>query len=360
MHKVIGIIFIIILAACAAPPQTGTGGYDPEFQNLVAVATQTGAAVRIQQTETAKTATVQAMYAEQTAVSSYATQTTQAIIGATAYAQANETAVSATETAVYKPAALRQTEEAQTVLMQREALNTSATATAVKLQINKDADAAKRWGWFWTGVMLILGGLGVAAVFALLGFALSIWRRPDVFEDSNGHIVALDRRLVEAKNVRHVSRPVVIENQAPQIQAPVNNMVRPVTWKVNGTEQSIEVTTQAQISDHQWYTFAHAVLVKEIGFSREAITEETWLSQGAYNAMYAQMAAWGMVETGEGEPEKLNNARCYEYLFNRLSADEQARVRYPHPGGLSPVFEGVNQPNQLNQLKKPAVGEAKG
>lgn len=339
MYKIlIGIILITTaLTACETPAQPGTGGYDPEFQNLVAIATQTGAAVLISQTQAAQSATNQAIYAQQTAVSSYATATQVTSENATMQAVIQATAVSATETKIYEPVGVQQTRDAQAVLMARENAASTATAVAISAEIAANVKAAERWDWFWKGLFAFLVGLGAALVIAAINIALRFHKPvPPVYSDM-GTVEAVDNRFYQlTNNVRpsYRAQPVLIdqpkEEPAPQ---PINNMARPVTWKVNGEEKSIEVNTQAQISDLQWYTFAHAVLVKEVGFSREAITEETWLSQGAYNAMYAQMAAWGMVETGEGEPEKLNNARCYEYLFNRLSRDEQSRVRFPHPDG---------------------------
>lgn len=341
----IGIILIIALSACEPMPTTGTGGADPEFQNLVAIATQTGAAAIIIQTETAKTATSQAVYAEQTAVSYNATATMLAEVQATMQAQAQETAVSATETAVHLPVSVIQTTDAHSVLSTRETIGTYATATAVQLSTNNEAAAAVRWGWFWIGFMGFLLLMGLAIVFWLLGKGVKQWKPAEFVKDTNGNVIGIDKRLAEVKNVRQLTRATVIENQVEQEKPPMFTAPTPTKSvrfvRHNGEETIINATDlNPGIDPMKWQIVAAAVLIDGIPLTRRAITEHNaYINQDDYKEIYDHLidnelatatgAGGGLVIDGNG----------YEFLANKLPEHMWGGINLPHPDGYELILD---------------------
>lgn len=341
----IGIIIIIALTACDTPPQAfGTGGNDPEFQNLVAVATQTAASAQIAQTATSRDVTQQAAYTQATAVSYQATASKEAEIVATQQAYAQETAVSATETAIYEPVSLQQTREAQAVLMARENAASTATAVAVQLQIESDAKAAQRWDLFWTITIYIVAVTGFAYAAVLMARVYRFVRPIDPVYDDNGNVVAFDRQLMESKNVRHVSRPTIIENQMPQIDAPYSNMppTKPIKFtRQNGEQTVLEVNDPSpNIDPMKWQIFAAAVLIDEIPPTRRAITEHNaYISQADHKEIYDFLIDNELAHTGAGDALVLDVGAGWEFLLKKLPPHMWHEVTLPHPDGLELVLD---------------------
>jgi len=344
----IGIILITALALSACEPMpTGTGGYDPETQTLLAIATQTGAANLIAQTEAAKAATQQSIYAQQTAVSYNATSTMQAEVQATQAAQAQATAVSATETMVHMPVSAIQTTDAQTVLMERENAASTATAVAISAEIVSNQKTAARMDKFWQGFMLFLGGLGIALVIGTVNLALRFHKPvPPVFSD-DGIAQAVDSRFYQlTNNIRPSYRePVLIDQpkEKPMFTAPTpTTNTRTMPGHKNGRPHEWELPEENPVPDETWVKLAVALLVCRVNFSRDDVLDKTkrnWvygrMSQPEYNGAYEFMRLKGWVGGHMGQ-EKMT-AALYEFLEDYVPTNEE--IALPHPDEAE-IIEG--------------------
>ena len=348
----IGIIATMAFTACATPPQPGYGGVDPAFDNLVAIATQTGAAHIAIQTETAKTATAQAIYAEQTAVSYQATASKEAEIVATQAAFAQETAVSATETAVHLPVSVQQTADAQAVLMARENAASTATAVAIQSEIAENAKAVERMDKFWHWFFIFLGGLGVALIIAAVNWALHFHRPVDPVFDDHGNLHAVDNRHYQLTNSgRQIYRgqPVMIdqpkEEPKPMFTAPTPTRPAKVRKQDGETIQVDVLDRNPEIDPHKWYLLACAILIDEVKFTRRAITEHdsafgASISQNDYTAMYGYIIENELAVTGAGDAIDMSRSPdCYEFLVNKLPDYQKGLINLPCPSGYELVLD---------------------
>ena len=124
--------------------------------------------------------------------------------------------------------------------------------------------------------------------------------------------------------------PEIVDAVAEEVTPPYSNMKpeRPITVNTPAKKVAVPVTDNGtKVDQRHWYTFAKALLIDEVNFSRDAVVKATWLSQPIYNTIYAHMNDENMIGGVDG---KLNRFG-YDFLLGYLDVNEREAVQLPLP-----------------------------